>query len=446
MPGTVIVGTQFGDEGKGKVTDLLAADATMVVRYQGGDNAGHTIRIGTETFKLHLLPSGILRADVTAVIGNGCVIDPAVLLSELASLGTRVPDHGRLLVSDRAHVTLPLHRALDVAQETARGGKAVGTTGRGIGPTYTDKVARAGLRVGDLAEPATVRSRLEETLPHARRSLSDSAEPSLTDLDALVEWCVAQGAALAPYVTDTSLAITDELAKGHEVLFEGAQGTHLDIDHGTYPFVTSSNTVAPAAAVGSGIGAQHLQRVIGVVKAYTSRVGAGPFPTELTDERGERLRQAGVEFGTTTGRPRRCGWLDLVQVRYSIRVCGVTELALTKLDVLAALPEVQVATHYRIDGADVRELPASLRAIERAVPMMVTLPSWKGLEGLTLAGLRTCAIADLPGPLGAFLRLIEQQTGTPVTLASVGPGREQSVLLGRRSGEGRTRFAWREAS
>src|SRR5690349_4943415 len=351
MPNVVVVGAQWGDEGKGKVVDLLTEHAQVVVRFQGGNNAGHTLVVGGQKTVLHLIPSGILHQGKTCVIGNGVVVDPAVLVKEIDALKTRqfLKDDAQLLISDNAHVIFPWHKLLDTYREKARGVSAIGTTGRGIGPAYEDKVARRGIRVRDLLKAERLRKRIDERLPGVRDELRElcraaNEQPSELDAQKLQEEIAALGERLRPHVSDVSLFLAGQVQRGARILFEGAQGTLLDVDHGTYPFVTSSNCVAGNAAVGSGLGPTTIDKVMGISKAYTTRVGGGPFPTELNDEIGERLRKIGDEYGATTGRPRRCGWLDSVVLRYSARVNGLWGLALTKLDVLSGLPELKICT------------------------------------------------------------------------------------------------------
>ena len=430
MANTVIVGAQWGDEGKGKIVDALAARVDVVVRYQGGSNAGHTVVVGGEKVILHQLPSGILRPRTVCMIGNGVVIDPLVLSAELDEVKRRgaMADDAQLLISSNAHVIMPWHRLLDELRERASGGRAIGTTGRGIGPAYEDKVGRRGVRVRDLLKPDALAQRVHDRLPSANRELRALSEelaipsPELSAPEIIGEYS-ALGARLAGYAGDVSLALSLALRQGRRVLFEGAQGALLDIDHGTYPYVTSSNCVAGNAAVGSGVGPTAIDSVLGVTKAYTTRVGAGPFPTELEGEAGERLRRAGNEFGSTTGRPRRCGWLDLVALRYAIRVNGISTLALTKMDVLTGLPVVRVAVAYEISGRRVEELPGDLEELEAAVPIYEDLPGWS--EGL--GGARSAS--DLPAAANAFLKLLEELAGVPVCCLSTGPGREELLML-----------------
>jgi adenylosuccinate synthase len=430
MPNVVVVGAQWGDEGKGKVVDLLTEHAQVVVRYQGGNNAGHTLVVNGQKTVLHLIPSGILHTGKVCVIANGCVVDPTVLMKEVDTLRARgfLSAPGHLLVSDHAHVICPWHKHLDGLREKARGLGAIGTTGRGIGPAYEDKIERRGIRMRDLLDADRLRRRVKERLPAVLEELAQlsrltkAVEP-LLDPEAIVSEYAMLGQRLKEFVADTSLFLADQVRKGARIMFEGAQGTLLDIDHGTYPFVTSSNTVAGNAAVGSGIGPTVIDRVMGITKAYTTRVGGGPFPTELDDETGERLRKVGDEFGSTTGRPRRCGWLDTVVLRYAARVNGLWGLALTKLDVLSGLPTVQIGSSYELDGVRVTELPSDLEDLSRVKPVYEELPGWDQ----SLAGART--LEDLPPAAQRYVRRVEEMVGVPVVCISVGAERGETILL-----------------
>ncbi|WNG38604.1 adenylosuccinate synthase [Archangium minus] len=430
MPNVVVIGAQWGDEGKGKVVDLLTEHAQVVVRFQGGNNAGHTLVVGGQKTVLHLIPSGILHAGKTCVIGNGVVLDPAVLVKEIDALKERgfLKDESHFLISDNAHVIFPWHKLLDTYREKARGVSAIGTTGRGIGPAYEDKVARRGIRVRDLLNSERLRKRIDERLPGVRdelRELCRAANEPAPELDAqkFQEEFSALGERLRPYVHDVSLYLAGQVQRGARILFEGAQGTLLDVDHGTYPFVTSSNCVAGNAAVGSGLGPTAIDKVMGISKAYTTRVGGGPFPTELTDETGDRLRKVGDEFGATTGRPRRCGWLDGVVLRYAVRVNGLWGLALTKLDVLSGLKTLQICNAYELDGKRVTELPGDYEDLARVKPVFETLPGWDD----KLAGVRT--FDELPENAKRYVRRVEEICGVPVVCISVGADRGETVLL-----------------
>ncbi|MCA3011948.1 MAG: adenylosuccinate synthase [Myxococcaceae bacterium] len=430
MANVVIVGAQWGDEGKGKVVDLFTEHAQVVVRFQGGNNAGHTLVVGGQKTVLHLIPSGILHPGKTCVIGNGCVIDPTVLMKEVDGLTSRglLQDPAQLLISEHAHVIFPWHKHLDLLREKARGGSAIGTTGRGIGPAYEDKVARRGIRMRDLLDAERLRRRVKDRLPGALEEIAQlarkaKADEPLLDPEAIVSEYAVLGARLAPHIRDTSLVLSEQVRKGARMLFEGAQGTLLDVDHGTYPFVTSSNTVAGNAAVGSGLGPTVIDRVLGISKAYTTRVGAGPFPTELVDETGERLRKIGAEFGATTGRPRRCGWLDTVVLRYAARVNGLWGLAVTKMDVLSGLETLKICTAYSLDGQRLTELPGELEDLARVTPVYEELPGWEQ----SLAGART--LEDLPPAAQRYLRRVEEIVGVPVVCVSVGAERGETIIV-----------------
>lgn len=429
MSNLVIVGAQWGDEGKGKIVDALTVRADVVARYQGGANAGHTVVVNGKKTVLHLLPSGVLHPGKVCVIGNGVVIDPAVLVEEIARVKSEggLADEASLVISENAHVIMPWHRLLDALREKASGGKAIGTTGRGIGPAYEDKVARRGIRMRDLLRPQVLSRRILERLQEVERELAQLSErvgvpPPELLATAITADYAALGLKLKVYVRDASSYLDGAIRAGRTVLFEGAQGTLLDVDHGTYPYVTSSNCVAGNAAVGAGVGPTAIGAVLGVTKAYTTRVGAGPFPTELKDALGERLRAEGGEFGATTGRPRRCGWLDALILRYAVRVNGITSLALTKLDVLAGLPAVRIAVAYRLGGAEVTEWPCDADDLAVAEPVYEELPGWQGPLGAL------ARFEDLPSNAQAFVRRIETLAGVPVSVVSSGAGREQMLV------------------
>ena len=416
----VVVGIQWGDEGKGKIVDLLARGARYTVRFQGGNNAGHTLVVEGETLILHLVPSGILQPDTTCVMGNGMVVDPLVLVGELDALAARgkavAPE--RLRISSQAHVILPYHRDLDACREEARGGKQIGTTRKGIGPCYEDRSARRGIRFETLLDPDALRVALESVLPEKNRMLREWYGVGGHKLEALLAWAAPLAERLRPHVDDTVALLHGACARGERILFEGAQGTFLDVDHGTYPFVTSSNTVAAAAATGSGVGPRDLHAVVGIAKAYTTRVGAGPFPSELDEEAAETLRQKGGEFGATTGRPRRCGWFDAALVRHACALNGVTHLVLTKLDVLSGIGPLQICTSYAGGG-----VPAGAEALARVTPTYEDHPGWD--EDIT--GCRT--YEELPAAARSYVERIEALCGARVGLVSVGPGREQVIPL-----------------
>ena len=423
MPAIVLIGAQWGDEGKGKVTDVLGGQVGYVVRYQGGNNAGHTvITPDGEKYALHLLPSGVLTPGCTPVIGNGVVIDPKVLITEIDGLAERGLSCERLLISADAHLIMPHHRALDRVVERYLGSSRIGTTGRGIGPAYGDKVARMGIRVQDLLDEGILRKKLELVLREKNQVLVKVYNRKAIDVAAVVEEYLGYAERLRPYIADTRLILARALERDELVLLEGAQATLLDVDHGTYPFVTSSNPTAGGACVGSGIPPTRISRVIGVIKAYTTRVGSGPFPTELFDDNGAHLSKVGAEFGTTTGRPRRCGWFDAVVGRYAVRVNGITDLVVTKLDVLSGLPKVPICVGYLVDGERHDEMPMTQTAFHHATPVYEELDGW--WEDISKA--RT--FADLPATAQAYVQRIEELCGVRVSLVGVGPGREENVL------------------
>jgi len=432
MPSLVIIGSQWGDEGKGKIVDFLAKEANMVVRFQGGPNAGHSVKIGDELFALHHIPSGILRPGKIAIIGNGVVIDPGVLLDELESLRSRGVDTRGLRISDRAHVIMPYHKLLDGAEERLRRGAKVGTTGRGIGPAYSDKVARLGIRIGDLIAADVLRAKLEFLAPMKQRILDAYGDGTVLDLSKMISELSDFGRKLEQYVTDTGVLVERALESGKRVLFEGAQGTMLDIDHGTFPFVTSSTTVAGNAASGSGASPLQLDEVLGVVKAYTTRVGEGPFPTELKNDIGRTLAEKGGEFGTTTGRPRRCGWLDLVVVNYARVLNGFTGLALTKIDVLSGLEELKVCTSYSFEGRRVARMPADLELLGRCEPIYSRLKGWDEIGEPQMRRILRKGSSELPENMRKYIRFVEQKAGVPVVLLGLGRRRNEILDLRKR--------------
>jgi adenylosuccinate synthase len=421
MPVTVVVGAQWGDEGKAKVIDLLAKEHTYVVRYQGGHNAGHTVVVGGERYALQLVPSGILYDHVVPVIGNGVVVDLPTLFAEIDALEARGISCARLRVSSRAHLIFPWHQAHDAIAEAMRGDDKIGTTLKGIGPAYADKVRRVGLRAGDVLDPAAFAEHLKARAVAENRQLTDAGGDPL-DVDDVVERCCADGARLAPYVVDTVGLLHEALATGAHLLLEGAQATFLDLDHGTYPYVTSSNPTAGGACTGTGLGPRDIDRVVGITKAYTTRVGAGPFPTELADADGDRLVDIGREFGTVTGRRRRAGWLDCVMLRHAVRLNSLTELAVTKLDVLDGFDHAKVCTGYRLDGRELQHYPDRSDLVARVEPVYRTLPGW----GSSLSAARTPA--DLPAAARDFIDLIEQEVGVPVGVVGVGAERDDHLL------------------
>lgn len=422
MPAIILVGSQWGDEGKGKITDFLAERSDVIVRSQGGNNAGHTVISGDEEYKLHLIPSGILYKDSLNIIGNGVVIDLAVLLDEMDQLKERGVSFDHFYISDRAHLILPYHKVLDGLEEEAKGDAKIGTTKRGIGPAYADKVNRVGIRVCDLMDFSEFERKLKVVLKQKNILLEKVYEQAPMDEAEIIEEFKVLAERVRPYVADTSVLLDGVLKEGKKVLFEGAQAVHLDIDHGTYPFVTSSSPAAGGALTGTGVGPTKIDQVIGVAKAYTTRVGEGPFPTELFDDMGEELRKVGHEYGVTTGRPRRCGWLDAVLLRYSVRVSGVTDLALTKLDVLDGLDEIKVCVGYRYEDEELTEFPASLKRMENCVPIYETLPGWK--EDIT----KCSSYDELPENAKAYICRVEELTGAPVSVVAVGPERSQTIV------------------
>ncbi|TDB99952.1 adenylosuccinate synthase [Nonomuraea longispora] len=423
MPAAVLVGAQWGDEGKGKATDLLGGDVDYVVRYQGGNNAGHTVVIGDQKYALHLLPTGILSPDVVPVIGNGVVIDPGVLLGEIDGLAERGISAERLLISSNAHLIMPHHKALDKVTERYLGKARIGTTGRGIGPAYGDKVARMGVRVQDLLDPGILAKKIEVALTEKNQVLTKVYNRRGIDPAAVVEEYLAYAERLKPHIADTSLVLSKALDDDKFVLLEGGQGTLLDLDHGTYPFVTSSSPTSGGACAGAGIPPNRLTKIIGILKAYTTRVGSGPFPTELTDDMGEWLRQTGGEFGVTTGRDRRCGWFDAVIARYATRVNGITDYFLTKLDVLSGLERVPVCVAYDVDGVRHDEIPMTQTDFHHATPIYEEFPGWQ--EDITGAKV----FEDLPPNAQAYVRALEEMSGAPISAIGVGPGRDQTVVV-----------------
>jgi adenylosuccinate synthase len=425
MAGLVIVGAQWGDEGKGKVTDLLAERADVVVRFQGGNNAGHTIVRGDEEFKLHLIPSGILHEGTVCAIGNGVVIDPKILTDEIEGLKRRGVAVANLRISANAHMIMPYHVLLDTAGEARLGSSMIGTTKRGIGPCYADKSARLGIRVQDLLDEKILRKKIMAAMEPKRQLLRPHAKDPELDLHSMTEEYVTYGHRLEHHIADTARLCWEHLDAGRSVLFEGAQGALLDLDHGTYPFVTSSNPIAGAACVGAGVGPTDIDDVWGITKAYATRVGSGPFPSELEDEIGERLRENGGEFGTTTGRPRRCGWLDLVALKYAARLNGMTGLVITKLDVLTGIGPLQVAVRYRHpEGATFDEFPYHQSVLHRATAEYEELPGWDE----DISGARS--IAELPQAARDYLDYIADFIGVPITIVGVGPGRDQVIWVG----------------
>ncbi len=423
MPAIVLIGAQWGDEGKGKATDLLGGSVDYVVKFNGGNNAGHTVVIGDQTYALHLLPSGILSPGCTPVIANGVVVDLGVLVEEIDALEERGVDTGKLLLSANAHVIPPYNRVLDRVTERFLGSRKIGTTGRGIGPTYADKMNRVGIRVQDLYDESILRQKVEAALATKNQLLVKIYNRRAVEVEETMEELLRHAERLRPMVADTALVLNEALDRGETVLFEAGQATLLDVDHGTYPFVTSSNATAGGACTGAGIAPTRVDRVVGIFKAYTTRVGEGPFPTELEDEHGQFLRDAGHEYGTTTGRPRRCGWADVVIGRFAQRINGITDLVITKLDVLTGLDTIPVCVAYDVQGERFDEMPVNQSDFHHARPVYEELPGWQ--EDIT--GCRT--FEELPAAAQAYVRRLEELIGTRVSVIGVGPGRDQSIVL-----------------
>jgi adenylosuccinate synthase len=425
MANVAIIGAQWGDEGKGKVVDLFTEDADIIVRYQGGNNAGHTLVVDGAKTVLHLVPSGALHPNKLCVIGNGVVVDPQILIEEIHELKAQghLQSNAQLRISEQAHVIMPYHKAIDLARERLRGKGKIGTTGRGIGPAYEDKVARVGIRFVDLLEEDTFREKLERNIEEKNFYLKAILNEKALDFESIHESYSDYREKLRGFVTNTGVLLDREMRAGKRVLFEGAQGTLLDVDHGTYPYVTSSSTITGGACSGAGVGPQNIQQVIGISKAYTTRVGSGPFPTELDGPDGETLRREGAEFGATTGRSRRCGWFDAVGVRHAVRMNGMTGIALTKLDVLTGFKKIPICTAYLYEGKLIDEFPASVKVMQRAEPVYEEMDGWEQ----TLD--RARKFTELPPSAQRYVRRIEEVVGTEIILVSVGPGREQTILL-----------------
>ncbi|WP_433745975.1 adenylosuccinate synthase [Falsibacillus pallidus] len=423
MSSVVVVGTQWGDEGKGKITDFLSENAEVIARYQGGNNAGHTIKFNGETYKLHLIPSGIFYNEKISVIGNGMVVDPKALVQELKYLHDRGITTDNLRISNRAHVILPYHIKLDEVEEERKGANKIGTTKKGIGPAYMDKAARSGIRIADLLDRESFEEKLERNLAEKNRLLEKFYETDGFTIEEILNEYYDYGQQIAKYVCDTSVVLNDALDEGRRVLFEGAQGVMLDIDQGTYPFVTSSNPVAGGVTIGSGVGPSKINHVVGVSKAYTTRVGDGPFPTELTNEIGDQIREVGREYGTTTGRPRRVGWFDSVVVRHARRVSGLTDLSLNSIDVLTGIETLKICVAYKYDGKVIEEFPANLNILAKCEPVYEELPGWT--EDIT--GCKT--LGELPENARHYLERVSQLTGIPLSIFSVGPDRTQTNVV-----------------
>ncbi|HTN43978.1 MAG TPA: adenylosuccinate synthase [Nitrospiria bacterium] len=424
MPALVVIGTQWGDEGKGKIVDLLSERADGVVRYQGGHNAGHTVVLGQETFILHLIPSGILHPGKRCVIGNGVVVDPAALIEEAGHLEKRgIPIRGRLHVSSNAHLIMPYHKAIDKESERLKGARRIGTTGRGIGPAYVDKMARIGIRVGDLLEPDLFREKLTANLIEMNFLLEQTYKTERFDLEKVYREYMGYANEIRDYIVDTTVLLNQWIDEGKRILFEGAQGTHLDVDHGTYPYVTSSSATAGGACTGTGVGPTRISAVVGVVKAYTTRVGSGPFPTELKDDTGVQLQERGHEFGATTGRARRCGWFDALLVRYAVRINGLIGVAVTKLDVLDACQEINLCVGYRFRGKTFHDMPSSLTVQESCEPIYETVEGWQ----CSTIGIQR--YEQLPVRAKDYLSRLEERIGCRIFLISTGTKREEAILL-----------------
>jgi adenylosuccinate synthase len=424
MPVLVVVGAQWGDEGKGKIIDLLTERADIVARYQGGHNAGHTVVVGMDEFILHLIPSGILHKGKTCIIGNGVVVDPAALIEEMDGLRTRgIRFDDSLLVSGNAHLIMPYHKALDIASEKLKGNKKIGTTGRGIGPAYADKISRKGIRMADLLDAKTFREKLACNTGEANFLLERYYKAPLVHLDQVYEEYIGYAKRLRKYIADTTLFLNQAVDKNKKIMAEGAQGTHLDVDHGTYPFVTSSSPTAGGACTGLGIGPNTITEVMGIVKAYTTRVGSGPFPTEQENKLGELLRARGKEYGATTGRPRRCGWADTLIIRHAVRINGMTSTAITKLDVLDTLDELKICVGYKYKGKLYEEMPSELSVLEKGAPQYITMPGWKQ----TTIGIRN--YDDLPKKARSYVEKLCKLSGVKPAIISTGARRDETIIL-----------------
>lgn len=423
MSGTVVIGAQWGDEGKGKITDYLAENAQVVVRYQGGTNAGHTVEADGKQYKLHLIPSGILYKDTLNIIGDGVAIDPAALFEEMDYLRGLGADASNLVISDRAHVVMPYHKAIDSLSERRRGSSDIGTTGKGIGPCYTDKFERSGIRVCDLLNRDVFVKKATENIELKNELIEKIYGGEPLDGDSIIEEYLSYAERIRPIAADTTYVLYKEMKKGSSILFEGAQGTLLDIDYGTYPFVTSSHPISGGVCVGAGVGPTAIDKVVGVCKAYTTRVGKGPFPTELLDGTGNLIREKGNEYGTTTGRPRRCGWLDLVIVKFASRLSGITDVAVTKLDTLAGIEKIKVCVGYELNGKVIEYFPASLEELAKCKPVFEEYDGWDG------SIMNAMEYADLPENAKRYLRRIEEITEARVSIVSVGPEREHTIIV-----------------
>jgi adenylosuccinate synthase len=419
MPVKLIIGTQWGDEGKGKIVDYFSKDAHHVVRFQGGNNAGHTIKVGDEVYKLHVMPSGVIQGK-TGVIGNGVVIDPEILIGEIENL-TKRGIKPKLLISDRANIIMPYHKLLDGAEEESLGDKKIGTTKRGIGPCYSDKVARYGIRAIDLIDEDALSKKLDAILPIKQKILDIYKIDKTLDKKEILETYVGFGKQLKGFIAATHIELNKAIRSGKTILLEGAQGTMLDVDYGTYPYTTSSHVIAGGSSVGTGIGPRHISEIVGIVKAYTTRVGEGPMPTELFDETGQYIQEKGHEFGTTTSRPRRCGWFDLVVVRHSCMISSITKIAITKLDVLGGLKTVKICVGYKLDGKTIDFFPADIEQVKRCKPIYKEFEGWSKIDS------KSEKFTDLPKEAQAYLKFIEKELKTPIAIVSIGPGRRETI-------------------
>ncbi|EMR75441.1 Adenylosuccinate synthetase [Thermoplasmatales archaeon SCGC AB-540-F20] len=421
MTVTLVIGTQWGDEGKGKVVDYFSKDADYVVRFQGGNNAGHTIKVGEEVYKLHVIPSGVIQGK-TGVIGNGVVIDPEILINEINELTNR-GIKPKLLISDRANIIMPYHKILDGAEEQYLDEKKIGTTKRGIGPCYSDKVSRNGIRTIDLTDKKTLSKLLDRIVPIKQKIIDIYRIDKKIDKKEILEVYSNYGKQLKNYITTTHIELNKSIQKGKNILLEGAQGTMLDVDFGTYPYTTSSHVIAGGSTIGTGIGPKHINEIIGIVKAYTTRVGEGSLPTELFDEMGKYLQQKGHEFGTTTSRPRRCGWLDLVVVRHACMISGITKLAITKLDVLDSLKQVKICTHYQLNGKKIDYFPANIEDVKQCKPIYKEFKGWNKIDK------NSSKFSDIPKEAQEYLRFIEKELQVPIAVISIGPGRRETIEI-----------------
>ena len=421
MTVNLVIGTQWGDEGKGKVVDYFSKNADFVVRFQGGNNAGHTIKVGDEVYKLHITPSGVIQGK-TAIIGNGCVIDPEVLLSEIRDLKKR-GIKPKLLISDRANIIMPYHKILDGAEEKYLGEKKIGTTKKGIGPCYSDKIARKGIRAIDLTDKKSLDHKLDNILPVKKRIFKAYDINERLDKDEILKTYLDYGKQLKNYISTTHIKLNNAIKSGKNILFEGAQGTMLDVDYGTYPFTTSSHVIAGGSCIGAGISPRYLNDIIGIVKAYTTRVGSGPLPTELFNKTGEHLQQKGHEFGTTTKRPRRCGWLDLVVVKHSCMISGITKLAITKLDVLDGLKTVKICAKYKLKDKQIDYFPSNIEDVKRCKPIYKEFKGWNEIKK------DSKHLSDLPNEVQDYLKYVEKETKVPIAIVSIGPGRKETIEI-----------------